>query len=325
MPTFVLNDETKTNSYGFRIPNRGINLARFNDNPVMLNEHDNSTKGVIGKWANVRIEGHLLLADSDFDIAKPAAAEIAGQVERGYLKGASMGVSFERANMKLATDHVAELSPCEKYESSICAIPSNSGSTVRLYVASTGELMSDEEVKLTLSTLKNQNPEIIIPQNKMKKLILTPAILLAVGLTSDNIESTEDILTISNAIQKLHNDNSGLLASNAEKETKIKELNAKLTEQNKTTAKALVAAAVIEGKITADLSVQFEEMAMANPELAAKVIAGMPAKVSLAATIIAPSGVDGDFKTAEDFQKAPLAKQLAFKAANPEAYQKLFA
>ncbi|RYE15903.1 MAG: hypothetical protein EOP45_18150 [Sphingobacteriaceae bacterium] len=80
------------------------------------------------------------------------AKDIAGKVSRGYLKGASMGISFSRAAMQRAADGIYELSECEKYESSICAIPSNSNA-VRLYVASTGQLMTDAMVKLNIEGL----------------------------------------------------------------------------------------------------------------------------------------------------------------------------
>ncbi len=171
MQTFVLNDENQVNSYGFRIPNKGIDPTRFKDNPVMLADHDNSVNGVIGKWANLRISGSKLLADPDFDLYKDKAKDIAGQVDRGYLKGASMGVSFDRNNMQTASDGVAELSRCQKYESSICAIPSNANS-VRLYVASTGELMTDAMVKLNLQGFNVQPVNGQLAASNMQEAVL---------------------------------------------------------------------------------------------------------------------------------------------------------
>lgn len=54
---FVLNDETQTNSYGFRVKTEGISLTRFESNPVCLNNHKNDTKNVLGKWVDVQKEG----------------------------------------------------------------------------------------------------------------------------------------------------------------------------------------------------------------------------------------------------------------------------
>jgi len=64
-------------------------------------------------------------------------------------------------------------------------------------------------------------------------------------------------------------------------------------------------------------------MAADNYEMASAILATMPVKQSLGAQInnTEASGV----KSLDDFEKLPLEKQLAFKAAQPEAYAKLFA
>lgn len=196
MQTFVLNDESQVNSYGFRIPNKGIDLTRFNANPVMLADHNNSVDGVIGKWVNLRFSGSKLLADPDFDLHKPAAREIAGQVYRGYLKGASMGVSFDKDYMQKASDGVAELSRCQKYESSICAIPSNSNA-VRLYASSTGQLMSDAMVKLNLQGLnvQPQNGQYAAANMQEALVLLNSAILHGLVLSESKDSWIEMAMT----------------------------------------------------------------------------------------------------------------------------------
>lgn len=311
MATFVLNDETKVNSYGFRIPNKGIDLKRFKANPVMLNQHHNSTSAVLGKWKNIRVEGSQLLADDDFDTEDPEAMKIKGKVDRGYINGASMGVSFQRDNMKMAPDGVWELTKCEKHESSIVAVPSNSNS-LRLYVAETGELMEEDAVKLTLSTLnKTEN----FNSNKMEKLVLSAAVLVALGL-----QNADDVTAVSAAVVKLH-------ADNGELKTKLEAAEKKLKDQAQLQAKTLVSTAIAEGRITADLEAHFVTLATDNYEVAAKVIGAMPTKKSLAATVVGGgtgSAGAGEIKTAEDFSKLSLEKQLAFKAENLDAYKALF-
>ena len=59
--TFVVSDES-VNSYGYTILTAGIDLSRFEKNPIMLLQHD--SKNIIGKWENVRIEDNKLLADA---------------------------------------------------------------------------------------------------------------------------------------------------------------------------------------------------------------------------------------------------------------------
>jgi HK97 family phage prohead protease len=151
MQTFILNDETKANSYGFRIPNNGIKLDRFKANPVMLNQHYNNTNAVIGKWNSLRVKGVQLLADPEFDTADSEAKQIEGKVSRGYIKGASMGVTFDRSFMVLAPDGVYQLTQCELFEVSIVAIPSNANA-ITLF-SRTGELLSQTELKLSLQSI----------------------------------------------------------------------------------------------------------------------------------------------------------------------------
>jgi hypothetical protein len=63
MPTFVFNDETVVNTYGFRVRNNGGSFNRFDANPVMLNTHINSTEMTLGNWNNRRVEGFQLKGD----------------------------------------------------------------------------------------------------------------------------------------------------------------------------------------------------------------------------------------------------------------------
>lgn len=165
MPTFILNDENQVNSYGFRVKNFGISFGRFDANPVMLDSHINETDKVLGKWKNRKIEGTQLKADSEFDLAKDSAKVVAGQVDRGYLKGCSMGlgISFESDCWSLSPDGIYDLIKCELMEASVCAVPSNAAS-VSLISQSTGKPISDFDFKLRLAAvnpaniLLNQNP-----------------------------------------------------------------------------------------------------------------------------------------------------------------------
>ena len=81
---FVLSDESIRNSHGFYLDNKGGNMERFRENPVMLLGHD-STK-VIGAWKDVRVEGSRIIAEPEFDEGDTLAVETRGKVERGYLK-----------------------------------------------------------------------------------------------------------------------------------------------------------------------------------------------------------------------------------------------
>lgn len=310
MPQFVLNDETVINSYGFRISTSGIDLKRFRANPVMLDQHYNSTSAVLGRWTNIQVEEGRLTADDEFDEADEKAKLIKGKVDRGFIKGASVGVSFSRDNMKLMPDGTYVLVKCELYEASIVAIPSNSQS-LRLYAPDTGQLLSEADIQLTLSALPAATD---FKKEKMEKLVLSATLLVALGL-----QNTDDAAAISNAIARLHAD--------YEKEKGLREAaEKKLADQAKLQADALISGAIAEGKLTADLKDHFVTLAMQNYEAAAKVIGAMPVKQSLAATLSQGGGKPtSEVKTMDDFEKLPLDKQLALKNENPDAYRALFA
>ncbi len=157
MPTFILNDETKINSYGFRIPNNGGSFDRFDANSAMLDSHINSLNTILGSWKNRVIDGALLKADTNFDSEDPNVKPIEDKVNRGFIKGASMGVLFNPDYMIIAPDGVYELSKWELMEASLCAVPSNAGSLALLN--QDGTLIPDKEVNLTIAQLSLKRTE----------------------------------------------------------------------------------------------------------------------------------------------------------------------
>lgn len=87
---FTVLDET-FNSYGSVVLTSGINIARFQRNPIMLYMHDRD-KGVIGRWENITKEGDKLTAEAVFDDATELGAKVKHQVESGFLRSASIGI-----------------------------------------------------------------------------------------------------------------------------------------------------------------------------------------------------------------------------------------
>lgn len=142
--TFVLCDGSKTNSYGFRVDLAGLDTERFRANPVMLYRHDSSQ--VIGRWENLRIEDGKLMADAVFDTEDEEAAKIAGKVERGFLKGCSMGIRILDLHTIEAVDTATR---SELMEGSVCPIPSDSGAIV-LYDENR-KVLTYEEVRLSFN------------------------------------------------------------------------------------------------------------------------------------------------------------------------------
>lgn len=317
--TFVLNDETKINSYGFRVLNSGIDLARFEANPVMLDQHWNSTRNVIGNWENVRIEGSQLLASANFDTEDPDAKKIEGKVNRGFLKGASIGISYNYDFMQRNPDNTYVLTACELFEASIVAIPSNSNA-VTLFAETGTPLSANElnEVKLSISK-QDFNPN----NNRMSKVNLSA--LAIVALAAAGVTAPDDEANISKGIEQLNamltTANQQIATLTADKEN----LETTVKAQVEKDAKAMLLNAKLEGRITEKEEADLLPQAIANLSLVSTFVAKMPATKKLGGIIHNPSGNADDPKTIDDFEKLPLAKQLAFKTENPEVYAALFA
>ena len=151
--------EHAKNSHGFRIDLAGLLLERFSGNPVMLYMHD--TNQLIGQWENLKVENNKLIADPDFDLEDENAKKIAGKVERGYLKGASLGIVVLEMK-EIDGEYVATKS--ELIEASVVPVPSDAGA-IRLYDENRKEL-TFEQVKLKYVT-QNQTTK---PMDEKEKL-----------------------------------------------------------------------------------------------------------------------------------------------------------
>lgn len=310
--TFVLNDESEINSYGFRTSNEGLDLSRFKDNPVMLNSHNSNNTHVVGRWINIRKEGTQLLADAEFDEEDEEAMKLKGKVDRGFIKGASMGLTFNHKYMEVQPDGTYLLGKSQIMEGSIVSIPSNRKS-LKLY-AESGELLDQEEVKLSINQISK------IQKPNMSKVTLSVAALSALGL-----QNSEDSAALSAAIERLHGEKNSLVSKLAA-ETKLREdLESKIQKETDARALSMVDGAIKEGKITADKKEKFLKLAKSDFTLASEMLAEIPAKKSLKGQVEKTGGEESKLpKDMDEFEKLSADEKASFKAENPEAYQKLF-
>lgn len=314
MPTFVFNDETQKNSYGFRVKNSGGDFSRFDGNPVMLNSHINTPEMTLGNWQNRTLEGIQLKGDSNFDVAIPAVNQVAGQVDRGFIKGCSMGLglSFDPASWQKGADGVMELIKWELMEVSICAVPSNSNA-LALYNISTGELIPEDQFKLSLQKLMVNDLQQTNTPN-MEKIILTPgaiSAMLAAGVTAP--ETPADI---SRGIEKLQADLSAQTSAATEAKKKYDDF-------VKLQAETSVDAHILAGTILKGEREEWVNFCIESPVLAAKQMAKLKSPSMLGNQVTQSEG-DAAVKTVDDFEKLTDEKKLAYKAANPDAYKALF-
>ncbi len=305
MDAFVWNDETVINDYGFIVMNAGGRFERFETNPVMLLQHKHDA--LIGKWTDRKIEGNLLIASPVFDDEDELASKTKGKIERGFLKGCSMGIDPQKWELKSMPDGtivpiVTEWIWCE---TSICSVPSN-GAAIKLY--RDGKELSREEIqsKVLELTLSNQNNSIM----DVIKLTADAYKALQLGETA----GAEDI---SSAILALK--------TRADKAT---ELEATLTQQRKAAAEELINLALSKGQITADKKESFITLAINDLQQAKTILSAIPAKKEVGAQIkegeidLSNDPARADWTLSDWRKKDPKGFEL-MKRENNEQYQKL--
>lgn len=313
---FIFNDESVTNSYGFTIPTKGISLSRFKKNPMMLDSHYNSTRSVLGSWNNIKVDKGLLMGDPVFDTEDESVKLIEGKVERGFIKSCSMGITFNREDLKIVAGKLI-LMKCELYEVSIVAVPSNANS-IRLYADGSDTPLTDAEVQTLCLSIAPARPEINPTpkntENENMKVTLSHVAAIALGFASDALE--QDVADINARIQTL-------AAEKSAAELKLSAMQSAKEADELKGINTQVEAALKAGQITAENKQKFVELGIANRELLTSTLSAIPVKQSLGAQVTAAAGAEG-VKTVEDFMKLSLEAQLSFKATSPEAYLQLF-
>lgn len=274
--SFIFNDETQVNSYGFMVINSGGKFDRFKANPVMLHLHDQEK--LTGKWANLRVDGSRLIADPIFDDADPEAKEIKGKVERGFLSGASMGILPLSAELKDIPGEglVPVLTEWELLEGSTVPVPSNSMS-LRLYNKEGKVLSSLDEVKLSIDSITQNKPLI---KTQMDKIILSAAAATALAISP---EATAEVINA--AVVKLSADLTKVTGERDDAVGKLKTANDAMTAHLSAQATALVDQAISEGRITADKKESFVKLATQDFKQAKEVIEAMPKKKDLSSQV----------------------------------------
>lgn len=315
MAKFILNDSQKQNSYGFCILTQGIDLTRFLSNPVMLDGHSHENAAVIGRWLHIKKENGLLVAQADFDPNDPNAQLIAGKVERGFIKGASMGISFAKKDLRPDPDGNLVLHRCEIFEASIVAVPSNPNA---ILLKMDGAFLTHPQAQELCLQLTNEYQT--HKKEKEMKIYVTQPTSVALGITpqKEGISAQE----LEQAVLTLEKEKNDIQTQLKIAQEKVLEFTQKEAQMLEAQAQELVENAIKEGKITADKKSDFKQLALQNFALVKNIFQGIAPKRDFSAGNKTPNTTE-TITTMEDFQKLGLEEQLAFKNANPEAYQKL--
>lgn len=321
MPAFVLNDETKRNSHGFYLLNAGGQFDRFQENPVMLYNHNHDA--LIGKWNNLRVEGSLLVLDPVFDEGDDDALKIKGKVDRGFLKGGSPGIivlDAEYRDNPTSGSFDIFVTQWELFEGSVVSIPSNAGAlSLKVYdwdhkLLQPEQVLSfiDQVVKLSAGTSNPQNQK---KEKPMEKVKLSAEALVALGINDD-----ADATAISVAVVALKAKMDGVNAENTQLKTSAEEARKKGAEE-------MVDLAVKAGKITADKKDAFVKLALADIDTTKATLEAIPAKQSLSAVIKDQGGktaTEGrESWTYLDWAKKDSKGLSAMKINDPDAFEAL--
>lgn len=295
---FILSDSTHANSYGFRTDLGGMNLERFRSNPVMLFSHDDNR--VIGRWENVAIEEGRLVADAVFDTDDADAAQIAGKVERGFLKGCSIGMIVDELR---EIDGVVVATKTELLEASICAVPADANA-IALYDQNRRRLSADDINKILLSFNHNLNS-----MSEQKP-------------TAEQLQQKVDELTTANETLTIQLEAGKTDLANAN--TRIAELEAQVAEAKKAEVAAYLSAAVKDGKIEQAEVEHFSRLAESGfDEVKAILDARSVKPQTRLAEVAAQRGTDEDAAREYD-RRDREGSLLSLKRENPARFAELF-
>ena len=177
---FIINTEN-VNSYGYRILTDGIDYAQYMRNPVVLFMHERDGYGnkgseVIGRCTRLYKEGTTLIAEVEFDEQDEFAKKIAGKVERGYIRMASMFAEIKEVSTE--PQHILEgqvyetVTACKLVEISIVDIGGNDNALklskdgkpfqLKKIVTNTSNNMDIKVIALALGMGENTKEEAVL-------------------------------------------------------------------------------------------------------------------------------------------------------------------
>lgn len=341
--SFVLNDETVINDYGFRVLTGGIDTSRFEKNPVMLYAHMRPWEGKgepalpIGRWQNIRKEGTLLLADPVFDNDEGSpddfAKKVAHKVEKGFLRTASMYLDIveltEDPAFMLPGQTMPTISKSVLKEGSIADIPGNEN-CVALTLSYQGKTIklsggAEDRNKLTeLFQIPNKHTSM---KSLIQKLNSFTGIKLADSANEAEVYAALDkvLSTTTSEIEAKKQEIIKLTSERDELKTKLEQAAAQAVKDK---ALALVDGAIAAKKILASEKDNYIKLAEANYD-AVKAILDAKSGYEPVHAKLTTGGPDedddDDAALAEEWDKLHKAGKLEkLKLSSPDKYAKLF-
>ena len=309
------------NSYGFWVLTSGIDMSRFDKNPIMLFNHHRTLYGrndeilPIGKWQNYGIDKDgVMSGEPVFDTKDPFAAKIAEKVEGGFLSACSIGIRIlemsEDAKYLKPGQQRPTVTRCELREVSVVDIPANPNAAgIVLYDENDQVIsLSDGGDLGPLRLINNQNSNQMFKQIALK--LGLPEAATEADVLAKLDANAQEIATLKSERDKARAD--------------LKEYEDKAKEARQKEAADLVDAAVKDGRIDAAKKDTFLKLFEADHEGAKTALESIPARVGLKERT-ATNGEGSDSLRGmswDDIDKAGRLKEL--KEKYPELYEQKF-
>lgn len=311
--TFKATDES-LNSYGFWVKTDGGDLSDFLNNPIALWNHHRSFRGTndevlpIGIWNNMQKKGTEILFDFEPDMEDEFAAKIARKVEKGHIKGCSIGIlplewSEDPRHLKPGQRRPTVMK-WKLLELSVCDIPSNRNS-LSLY---------DQEGKLINLSEGEECPiPLLNSQNKMDEL---KQLGLSLGLGES--------VTLSQ-ITAVYKQQEGRIT---ELTAEIKRMKDAEASRRQDEVKNLLDAATTENRIDGTQRASWEKLFAADYDSAANLLKAQAARTKLA-DVVQTETTEGGVKKYEGMTFSELRtknpeKLLALKSSNEQLFKDLY-
>ena len=299
---FTLSDSNHANSYGFRTDLGGMSLDRFRRNPVMLYAHDDEK--VIGRWENISLEDGQLTADAVFDLDDEQAAAIAGKVERGFLKGCSIGMIVSEMR-EIGGEVVATIS--ELLEASVCAVPADANA-IALYDQNRRRLSDGDIKKMLLNFDLNQNK--MEKQNQQAEQLKIDELTQAnQGLAAANESLTAELETVK--------------ATLADREGHIEKLEAQVAQMEHERIDAYLKAAAADGRIEPTEVDHYAKLAEADFDTVKSILDGRTAKPQTRLAAVTP-GTKAEISAAVWDKMDREGKLAELKATDRARFEELY-
>lgn len=240
--TFKIHDES-VNTYGFRMLTSGANLEEYRKNPVVLYNHDD-WQAPIGRAEQVYVRDGAIYADILFDEADPRAAEIAGKVERGFLRMASVGAwppeeSTDDATAKLPGQTGPTVTRWTLREVSVCPIGANHNA-LAMYDRASGRRIDLSDHPLS---------DIINPQKHTNMSLLTQLLKLSDQASEQAV--ADEVRRLVALRDQLQGQVTALQTENEKLRQRVEGYEKTERETLRAQAVALVDAAVKDGRLDA--------------------------------------------------------------------------